>query len=410
MTFEENTAVLLDNLSDGQWHTQQKIMRHSGKGFQKDARKIQQTLNSLVEADYLIAGNNKSYRFTPSRIHSWRHDRGIESRGEKDLTAPRFFGGIIEDDGWLLAPLRTHDLVHFRINGSLTLQDIQRRVGLQGLVRQDIDGLVRVSCLSGKQIYDSIKAWKLPASQSVTGVRLDTGVHRRELIDLPPAFISDLCAFYGSFAHTLLRRSMTSVKKHINDPDDIQQQIYLWIIDAIQRYDATTSIPFAAFLHSSLQRWVHDLNRKSYGRAIADSELKYSRAVSNFITKYDRKPTDLELAEVLGESPETVREKLLSISRVNNLRTPTSLAQEDYEIPVKADNDHERDFQADAEQTILSAAMTSAALDAESHPQVLAWLKTYDAAWGTEKVSALKKVNNDILLGTMRKRVKDALL
>lgn len=402
-------STLLDNLSDAQWHTMQKIIRHSGKAFSKNLDAIDAALVDLVDKGMLIPGQNKSFRFSPLYLEDWRTERNLVSSGKKDLAAPRYFGGVLEDEGWLQAPLRNHDLVHFRIGGGLDVREVQRRIGIEGIVRQDTDGLVRISCLNGDEIYEIVKTWDGPAAQEISGVRLDKGVKRRELSDLPPGFVSDLCAFYGTFAHTLLRRNMTSVRKHIPDADDIQQQIYIWIIDAVQRYDETTSIPFAAYLHSSLQRWVHDLNRKSYGRAAADSELAYTRAINAFITKNDRKPTDEELAEVLGESVATVREKMLSISRVNNLRAVAPLAQEDYEIPVQAEDDQERDFHSGIEQTLLAAALTSSALDATEGIEVLGLLKAYDEAWGGGKCVALKKINNEEILTAMKSRIGDVI-
>lgn len=408
-TISSPESELLDNLSDGQWHTTQKAYRHSGKHFGKNLEALEASLSSLASKGYLIPGQNKSYRFSPTFLEGWRSYRGIQKSGKKDLTSPRYFGGILEDEGWLLAPLRTHDLVHFRAEGNITVSEIQRRIGIQGIVRQDTDGLVRITSLDGESIYNIVKSWEPEEGIGISGVRLDKDVRRRELLDLPPRFIAELCEFYGTFAHTLLRKSMTSVRKHISDPDDIQQQIYIWIIDAVQRYDEQSSVPFAAYLHSSLQRWVHDLNRKSYGRAAADSELKYSRAISNFVTKHDRNPTDEELANELGESVATVREKLLAISRVNNLRSMSPLTQDDYEIPIRSDDDQERDFHEEVEQTLLSAALTSSALGDGRAPQVTSWLKVYDETWGKGRNSRLKKVDNKELLLSMRSKVKDIL-
>lgn len=408
-TIPEPQAALLDNLADGQWCTTQKISRRCGKLFNKDVTAIEKSLQDLAEDGILLTGENKSYRFSTDHLEPWRSYRDISTSGKNDLTSPRYFGGILEDDGWTQAPLRNHDLVHFRVAGDISCYGIQKRIGLGGIVRQDTDGLIRVSALDGEDIYNAIKEWEEQENVGISGMRWDKNVRRRDLMDLPPQFVSELCAFYGSFAHTLLRKSMTSVRKHISDPDDIQQQIFIWIIDAIQRYDEQKSVPFAAYLHSSLQRWVHDLNRKSYGRAAADSELKYSRAIASFTTEFGRKPTDEELANALGETVATVREKMLTISRVNNLRSVSPLLQEDYEIPIKAEDDQERDYHSSVEQTLLSAALTSSAFGDGRAPKITAWLKVYDETWSKGKNTHLRRADSSDLLKSMQSKVKDIL-
>lgn len=412
-THPETTTVLLTHLSDGQWHSLTKIMKHSGKQFKRNKTKVEETLKELTSKEYLLPGNNNSFRMHPDCIKYWRnhHNLPFNPRGSTtDLTSPRYFGGILEDEGWLLAPLRTHDLVHFRVSGDLSVEDVQRYLGVAGIARQDTDGLIRVSCLNGQYVYDRMKSWDVSLPSKITGVRLDRDVQRRELTDLPARFVSELCAFYGSFAYTLLRNSMTSVKKHITDADDIQQQIYLWVVDAIQRYDATTSIPFAAFLHSALQRWVHDLNRKSYGRAAADTELKYTRAITSFMNEHDRKPTNEELAEKLQEPLHVVKEKLISIARVASLRTTTPLSNEDYEIPIKSTDDFEANYDLLIQQSVISAALTTTATDDFSSPQITAWLKTYDTTWKKTRHPALRRTNNKEFLNKMKNRLEGAAL
>lgn len=404
-TYEE---VLLDNMSDGQWHTLAKIQRHSGKDFPSQQR-VTTFLDELVTQEWLLQ-IGKSYRFQNPFLESWRISRNLQSKGDKDLNSPRYFGSILEDDGWLLAPLRSHDLVHFRASGDITREVVQRRIGFHGVASQDSDGLMRISTLYGDPIYCDIKEWGKQEGVDISGVRLDKNVRRRELADLPTGFVSDLCEFYGTFARTLLRNVMTIINTHISDPDDAQQQIYMWIIHAIQRYDAKTAIPFAAYLHSSLQRWVHDLNRKSYGRAAADTELKYSKAISAFTAEHGRQPTSRELALILNEDESVVNEKKASIARVNSLRTVATLDDGEFEIPIADESTVESDFHSEIETTLLSAALTSSALESTSNAKILAWLGVYAKTWGgTNKLPITKRQAEETLLVSMRTKVEEIL-
>lgn len=404
---EGTQAEIMDYLSDGQWHTIKKITKHS-HGMTTEA--LASFLQELVEAELLILGENQSYRFPTDQLETWRASRGLMNR-KNDLSCPRYFGGIIEDDGWLLSPLRFHDLVHFRTDGTLDKRDIQEALGVRGSVNQDSDGLIRISTMEGEEIYQLLKDWSVrDDSISIIGVRLDRQVRRRELTSLPKQYVDDLCKFYGSFARNLLRKSMTSIQRHLKENDDIQQQIYLWIIDAVQRYDANTSIPFAAYLHSCLQKWVHDLNRKSYGRAAADNELKYSRAINLLTAEEGRTPTNQEIANYLDEDLVTVEKKLHMIRHINNLRSATTINDDDYAVQIAGNDNPENEYQGLVEQNLLSSALTTSALKSKDDPQVLAWLKVYHDAWGQgTRPSGLMRIETADLLLDIKDKVKDGM-
>lgn len=404
---EGSEAKIMDYLSDGQWHTIKKVIKHS---HEMSIPQLEKFLSELVESDLLLLGENQSYRFPPSQLETWRTSRGLVNK-KNDLSCPRYFGGILEDEGWLLSPLRNHDLVHFRTDGTLDKRDIQRALGVRGSVNQDSDGLIRISTMEGEEVYQLLKSWSATdESISIIGVRLDRQVRRRELASLPKQYVDDLCKFYGSFARNLLRKSMTSIQRHLKEPDDIQQQIYLWIIDAVQRYDSNTSIPFAAYLHSCLQKWVHDLNRKSYGRAAADNELKYSRAINLLTAEEGRTPTNKEIATYLNEDLETVEKKLHMIRHINNLRSATTINDDDYAVQIAGNDNPEKEYQSLVEQNLLSSALTTSALRLTGEPQVLAWLKIYHDAWGQgTRPSGLIRIDTADLLLDIKDKVKDGM-
>lgn len=381
---------ILDDMSDGQWHPTNKLLKRfptANKG-----NDIKESLELLVSYGYLTPGANSSYRMQEKHVRSWRTHRGLHMDA-RDSRSPRFFGGMLEDDGWSKAPLRDCDLLHFRAESHVTASTIQAWLGARGRATQDEDGLLRIATQQGSAIYRDLKQWSLdePALY-IKGVRLNPNAKRRNLDELPPGFINDMCIFYGSFAHILLRNSMSSIKKHISEEDDIQQQIYLWILDAAARYDEKTCIPFAAYLSAVSQKWVHNLNRKAHGRSAADNELKHSRAIATFLGQNGRAPSIKELSEILGEDVAKVTQDSMSIRTVGNLRNMTTLDSEDFTIPLVAEENFSGKVEKDTERTLLSAALVSTALEqsVEDSTSLNALFSIIDKTWSRGKpLSAL---------------------
>lgn len=375
---------VLDEMSDGQWHPVTKITRNCAQKGAFSTPQVKDTVSELVSKGYLVYGANNSYRMMEKHVRQWRTSRGL-SMETKDSHSPRFFGGILEDDGWALAPLSEYELLNFRANSHITSRDISTIIEGKGDVSQVEDGLFRILTKDGDQVYALLKDWDSDdPSANITGLRLTYNTFRRDIKELPPRFLDDLCEFYGRFSYVLLRNSMSSIRKHLPEADDIQQQIYLWVIDAVARYDDTTCIPFAAYLHSCLQRWVHNLNRKSHGRAAADNELKHSRAIATFETEHGRKPSLNELASVLGESVEKVTKESMSIALVASLRSTTTIDSEDFTVPLVAEDSAEATVESALEKTLLSAALITAALEADertSGASLLALMSVVDRTW-----------------------------
>jgi DNA-directed RNA polymerase specialized sigma subunit len=369
---------VLDELSDGQWHPEYKI---------KKQVKNSQVLNVLQELNskgILIAGNNNSFRMNGTNLTVWREITDFDKKDTPRYT-PRFFGGILEDDGWLLAPLHNNNLIHFRMKYNISQDVLKNLLGDISLTRSE-DGLYRVLCKeNGKELYELIKNFENEEGQKVfSGVRLEENVKRRNMNDLPKKFASDLCVYYGNFAKVLLRPNMSSITKHISDTDDIQQQIYIWVIDAVQRYDHTTSIPFAAYLGKMLGKWVFNLNRQSFGRNIADVELKHSRAANKFREENDREPTVEELAKILGEEVSTVNNERNNINSVSNIRRVGTIDNDDSPVHLTTTEDITVKYEELINQTLLSAAVTASA--AEKTPtNIIGWLNVYHQTWGDVK-------------------------
>lgn len=379
---------VLDEMSDGQWHPINKVTKKCAEKKVFTVANVKTTVDDLAERGYILVGQNSSYRLPEKYVRQWRNSRGL-SMETKDSHSPRFFGGILEDDGWVTAPLTKYELLNFRANSHITSRMIQEQIGDMGEASQVEDGLFRILSKEGDEVYALLKEWnRFEPNVGITGLRLTYNTYRRDTRALPGDFISDLCEFYGRFSYVLLRTNMSSIKKHLPENDDVQQQIYIWIMDAVARYDDSTCIPFAAYLHSCLQRWVHNLNRKSHGRAAADNELKHSRAISTFEAQNGRKPSLSELADILGEPVEKVSKDSVSIKMVSNLRSTMTLDSEDFNIPLVASETAEFSVETHLERTLISAALISAALEQDTESKgasLVALMSVIDKNWNKDK-------------------------
>ena len=372
---------ILDELSDGQWHPEYKIKKQIGEA------NIIEVLQKLQEKNILLAGTNSSFRMNSGFLSKWRSYTDFAEKDSARYT-PRYFGKILEDDGWAMAELKNYDLIHFRTNGNISKEDIEKIISYKGLVTRSEDGLYRIFIKgSGSDTYQTIKNHVFDIQpKGFSGVRLEKDVRRRNLKDLDRRFFSDLCEYYGNFAKVLLKSNMSSITKHISEYDDIQQQIHLWVIDAVQRYDNHTSIPFAAYLSKMLSNWVFNLNRQSFGRSVADIELKHSRAATQFRNEHSREPSLVELAEILDENISLVRKERISIHSVSNIRTMGTIDSDENIVHIASEENTARRIEEQTRQYLLSTAITDSALKTTTtQSNLIGWLNVYHNTWGSPK-------------------------
>lgn len=410
MQYEGLEKEILDELSDGQWHPVYKIRREVGSRVKQSRdfkSKVNKSLVALVEEETIISGNNESYRLLNPKLETWRAISDSEVVRSKNKQ-PRYFGGILEDDGWLLAPLRECDMVHFRMETLHTSLEIKELIEDEHpiIVIDHSTQLIRMFVDVEYPIKDKLIQTKDSFPElGIHSIRLERNLRRRQLDDLPRGFISGLCEYYGKFAKVLLRPYMSSITKHIKEYDDIQQQVYLWVIEAVQRYDADTSIPFAAYLASSLKKWVFNLARESYGRNIADIELKHARTANEFRNENGREATTEEIMDLLQMSGEGMSKDKLAIATVTNLRNAATIHQEEGDIQIASENFTEDSLDEMIDSTLLSAAVTRASLNSKHSARSL--LSVYYSTWGGEKVS--KKISKYLTIEQVINSRKEAL-
>jgi len=388
--YTELDTLLLDKLADGQWHPSTKIWSRFGDEAKlldpKVSKKQMLTmLDELVEKEILLSGANQSYRFVTRELELWRLlSPTLDLTSLKDT--PRYFGGILEDDGWQRAPLRECHLVHFKASRKLSKTELSKLVSEpMNMINLNEDGLYKIYSRDKETTYNRVKELKVEFPEyEISGIRLEANLRRRSLDELHQRYLSELCRHYGQFAKVLLRGQMSSIKKHLPEDDDAQQQIYLWVIEAVKRYDDSTSIPFAAYLGTSIKKWVYDLNRKSYGRSIADKELKHSRAINEFRAIEERNPTAEELARILNIPVDEVNREKEDINTVVNLRNQKAIEYDDFELPLPAEDQTDAHLDNLIESTILSASITTASKLPNGKRNIAGLVAIYYKTWGVD--------------------------
>lgn len=418
ITFTNLTPLsrkILDELSDGQWHPITKITKNIERGSLKSQEfknVLSEELTNLVNSDLLLSGNNNSYRFQSEQLFPWREISG-NPRIEDKQYQPRRFGGLLEDDGWAKAPLKDYDLVHFKADGSLSRQTVHATVGGKISLIQIENGLYRIFNKNGEEVLENLKELKENQPHyEIRSMRLEKELKRRDLEDLPAGYLSDLCKYYGKFAKILLRPYASVIAKHIPDHDDVQQQIYLWVLDAVQRYDDSTSIPFAAYLGTSLTKWVHNLNRNAFGRSVADAELKHSRAITTFKLEHGREPRVEELAKILDVEVSAVKKESLVINTVVNLRNVATIHTEETDIPIPSTEMVDDNLNQLVTNTLLSASIVTAVREdmakRNTQKDLTGLLAVYYETWGA--VAASKKTKMWLRTSKTQTTMKRVLL
>ncbi len=346
---------------------------------------------------------------TPFTSTSPAGDPSADARRE-----PLVFGGLTEAEGWAMAPITPRDRVHFRADRELPLQTFRAALPAGVTVTYDEgDGLYRVdgACGQAEVLAGLIRAWCAEHGYATVGLRAETDVRRRAPRDLPPAFLDGLCRHYSRTSLKRLQLNMSTIRLHLPDNDDIDQQVAEWVLKAVSQYDEVKGVPFGAFLATQLSKWVHDLGRNAYGRTAADTENKQQKAVAAFTAQYQRRPSEKELAAFMGQSVATLRRNSQTVATLNGLRNLHSLdgGPDAVEYVVPDSSEVPDEIMGEAEQTLLSHALTAACApdptarrdQRAAQPNVLGWATWYLTTWGgktktqlsTELVTSVRNMN-----------------
>lgn len=320
-----------------------------------------------------------------------------------DLVPARYrkvlnFGGKGEFEGFAEAPRRSFTRVHYHTDFPISMDKFRTELPAGTTATHDEGtGLYRVDhpTMSGADLADTVKTWCAANSIVTVGLRPEPKqMHRRSLRDLDPNFLSDLCRHYSPYSLKRLQQNMSTLRMHFTDNDEIVQRVNEWILEAVAQFDDTKGVPFGAFLAGKLSKWVHDLNRNSFGRVLTDHEKKTNTVIATFQQANHRLPTDAELAAALGQSLPNLRKNATAVATINALRNIGTIDGtfdgEGYEIALPDANRVEDQIMDDLDKSVLSAALTRAcapdpnAKGRAAQPNVLGLVTLYATTWGGE--------------------------
>lgn len=288
-------------ISDGMWYSLTKWRKISRVSEEEMDQWIDEHLKNgtLIQSDT----GAKSYRFPLGSILSWysEHEIPLGTQLIDSIFPPRIWDNMTETEGFLSSPLREIGIVSF--TGNREIAEIIRE-SLRGVarVREFEPGVYKAFCLNAtyvKQIIDEELDKNIDLLRG-TPKKLYSRLQsrRREIVDFTPDFADGLIMFYKTFGKTLVKKEMETIQIFIPDPEEQETQILLWVIEAIEKFDESTAVPFSGYLNSVLKRWPYNLPIDHLGKDLTQFQKQRSKAVERLKEKYGEAKnfTNIELA------------------------------------------------------------------------------------------------------------------
>lgn len=273
-------------ISDGMWYSQPK--------WRKLARVTEQEIDTWIE-EHLADGSlvqsptgAKSYRFPLESIHSWYDHHGLQLGVQliESIFPPRIWDGMTETEGFLSAPLRRIGVVSFKCQGG-TAEQIRQRLRGVARVREQEPGRYKAYSLSStytKEIVQEELRRLEPGTPPEVYPRKES--KRRELVDFTPEFSRGLVLFYRRFGKTLVKKNMETIQIFVPDPEDQESQVVLWVMNAIERFDESASVPFSGYLNTLLTHQPFDLASAQLGKELSSFQRRRARAIDTLRSRH----------------------------------------------------------------------------------------------------------------------------
>lgn len=121
----------------------------------------------------------------------------------------------------------------------------------------------------------------------------------------------------------LLYRSLKRYNGYDNiiDKDDLMQEAYIYLYDAVSQYEADKGVRFTTYLTNSIKWNIgRDMRNKRVVKLPEQLSFdigKYMKFLEEYTKEYDKKPTDKEAIEKLGISESRLKTIKNTVSMVN---------------------------------------------------------------------------------------------
>lgn len=269
--------------SDGMWLSLPKWQKLSGVTEQELTDYVDTALKNGVIVQ--SPTGSRSYRMPHDSIINWYKQYGFDPHGKTQLLdfvfPPRIWNGRTEPEGFLEAPVRDIGVVTFVVDHELAVEIIERLRGI-AKVREYEPGRWRAYCLDANYVRGIVAEVidEAPTQQQEnTKVYLRQVSKRRELVDFDPRFLAELVQFYREFGRVLCRQTEKTMNIFIPNHDERDAQILMWVLEAIEKYDESASVPFSGYLDTVLKRWPFNLPAQHLGKELSQFQKDRAKAI-----------------------------------------------------------------------------------------------------------------------------------
>lgn len=291
-------------ISDGMWLSQPKWRKLANVSEPE----LEQWISENLPVGNVIQSPTgaKSYRMPYDQILAWYYKNGYHP-GEQllDHIFPvRIWDDMTETEGFMSAPLREIGMVTFHADRNDVVDRIREALLGIGRIRESEPGKYRVYALSAAVAREKVEPILKEAYGIDTKIYTRNSSYRRELKDFSDEFGYRLVEFYQNFARSLVKGSQETINIFIEDKEDQETQLTLWVIHAIEKFNETASVPFSGYLNTVINRWVYDLPDEALGKELSQFQREKAKALKTLNSKvggeHNREFSNSEIATIMG--------------------------------------------------------------------------------------------------------------
>lgn len=295
-------------IHDGQWYLFNKWKTRA----KVKADELQKYIDEKVKDNTLIVAESErgtSYRVSGDTILKWYSKQegiDIEDNIVPRQYPPRLHNNKTETELFIECERRRVGTVTFFAFDNDILNRVKRVLDGVAKIRTDKNGASRAYGLSYKYIKNLL--CRHFSKEEINKMELKTrrGLLVRELSDLEDSFLEYLSEFYLKYSDNAIKGSMSTIEIYIKGKDELESQIYEWLLLAIKKYDETKNIPFSGYLTNVLRHWPYDLPDLHLGKDLSSFQRQKSKAIN---TLKKEKGDDItenlnlkEVADIMGIS------------------------------------------------------------------------------------------------------------
>lgn len=263
-------------IHDGNWYDPEK--------WAKVAKVDKKTLLAWIEdnKDILIESGLGSYRVGYDEIIRWyeQEDIDVEESIVPSNFPPKLWGGTTETDVFSNAPRRRVGTISFKVDNNEILDRCVEILKGVGKVMPDEGGRYRAYGLSAIHMKNLLSKGLTESEFESLDIKTRSILLQRELIDLPPEWLSEAITFYANtFAPSILKSVMSTISIYLPNKEDIHSQIVVWVITAMKKFDENASVPFSGYLSSVLRHWPYDLPDEFLGKDLAKFQRERKKVI-----------------------------------------------------------------------------------------------------------------------------------